>query len=235
MGITPDALARARTGLKSTSRDQALVDRFIAIRNYNVARGTADARATLTAEEIQVLQSLIVRSSPAIQVMPKVVASTFGGGTRAEMVFRTAFKSKVPAGPPYRVIRFVRAAQVNRVIRYNKEEYTVPGYVCYRPASQVQSKTAPDPQTVHAALTRCFSMSKWSFDGPRQEFEGGRLMNEDTPGTQSSDLPYGIMADFLIVLYDENARTVLEAGRAAGWLCVWQGWPQITPTFVRTR
>ena len=60
-------------------------------------------------------------------------------------------------------------------------------------------------------------------------------MNLDTPGTMSSDLPYAIMADFLIALYDQDARRILEVGRAAGWLCVWQGWPRTAPTFVRTR
>ncbi len=234
MAITPNALAQARMQLKPVSRDQALVDKFIAIRNYNVPRGTADARATLTADEIEVLQSLIARSSPAVQVTANVAPSGFGGGTRAEMVFRTSFKSRVQPGPPYRVIRFVRAAQVNRLFGSNKEEFTVPGYVCYTTLSQIKGN-APDSQALHASLTKCFSMSKWSFDGPRREFEGGGMTNKDTPGTMSSDLPYGIMADFLIILYDENAKKIFEVGRAAGWLCVWSGWPQTAPTFVRTR
>ena len=51
----------------------------------------------------------------------------------------------------------------------------------------------------------------------------------------------GIMADFLIALYDQDARKILEVGRAAGWLCVWQPdmsgpTPRaIAPTFLRTR
>lgn len=231
MALTPDLLRQVR--LKSTSRDQALADKFIAIRNYNVPRNRPDARATITGEDIQALQSLIARSSPTILVTSHVAASPFGG-TRAEMVFRTTFKSRVQPTPPYRVIRFVRAAQVNHLIRRNKEEHTVPGYVCYETVSQ-QVAPALDPQAVHVSLTKCFSMAKWSFDGPRQEFENGQLSNEDTPGTMASDLPYGIMADFLIALYDENARKILEVGRAAGWLCVWPGWPRTAPTFVRTR
>jgi hypothetical protein len=234
MAITPDALAQARMQLKSAFRDQALVDKFIAIRGYNLNRSSADVRATLNHGEIQVLQSLIARSSPLIQVTTNIVDSLFGGGTRAEMVFRTTFRSRVQPVLPYRVIRFVRAAQFNRAIGFNKEEYTVPGYVCYRTLSQ-RRDVAPDPQTIHASLMKCFTMSKWSFDGPAREFEGGVMTNIDTPGTMSSDLPYGIMADFLIALYDQNARKILEVGRAAGWLCVWKGWPQTAPTFVRTR
>ena len=232
MALTPDLLSQVR--LKSTSRDQALDDKFIAIRNLNAQRALPDGRATLTDDEIQTLQTLIARSSPSVQVTTNIAKSIFGGGTRAEMVFRTTFKSRIQPGPPYRVIRFVRAAQVNYLLQRYKEEHTVPGYVCYQTVSQVVAPP-PDPRAVHASLTKCFSMSKWSYDGPRQEFEHGQLKNEDTPGTMSSDLPYGIMADFLIAVYDENARKILEVGRAAGWLCVWRGWPKTPPTFTRTR
>ena len=232
MAITPETLAQARMGLKSTSRDQALADKFIAIRGYNVRRSKADARATLTEGEITVLQSLIARSSPLVQVTTNVERSRFPpGGTRAEMVFKTTFRSRVQPAPPYRVIRFVRAAQVNRLFGSNKVAYTVPGYVCYQDLSNTKA-AAPDPRNLHASLMRGFTMSKWSFDGPRKEFEGGGMTNKDTPGTMYSDLPYGIMADFLIALYDEEKREILEVGRAAGWLGVWQDRKH---TFVRTR
>lgn len=234
MVITPEALAQARGQLLSVSKEQALVDKFTAIRGYNIQRSTTDPRATISDDEISVLLSLSARKSPAVQVTTNVARSPFGGGTRAEMVFRTAFNSRVPPTPPYRVIRFVKAAQVNRLFNHNKEEFTVPGYVCYQTFAQKRAP-APDAQSLHASLTRSFSMSKWSFDGPAQEFEGGGMVNVDTPGTMSSDLPYGIMADFLIVLYEQNKKQILEVGRAAGWLCVWQGWPGIPPTFVRTR
>jgi hypothetical protein len=58
------------------------------------------------------------------------------------------------------------------------------------------------------------------------------MTNKDTPGTMYSDLPYGIMADFLIALYDEEKREIFEVGRAAGWLGVWEDKKH---TFVRTR
>jgi hypothetical protein len=232
MAITADVLAQARARLKPAFRDQALVDRFTAIRGYNVRRATADARATLTDDEMNVMRSLIARSSPLVQVTSNVVASAIGGA-RAEMVFRTTFKSRVPPAPPYRVIRFVRAAQINRLFRRNQESCTVPGYVCYRRLAERRGN-APDPRTLHASLMRCFTSAKWSFDGPAREFEVGRMTNVDTPGTMYSEVPYAIMADFLIALYDEAERKIFEVGRAAGWLCVWDGWPGIAPTLVRT-
>jgi hypothetical protein len=215
-------LEQARQNLKGAFRDQPLVDKFTAIRNLTIPFGSPNVGGTLSAGDIQILKSLRARSSPNLQVTPRVQASTYGGGTRAEMIFTTRFKSRVNPGPPNRVIRFVRAAQVNRLMVWTKDEYTVPGYVHYDPGLQPKSKTDPTPKYIQDALVRAFGQAQWAFDGPREEFKGGALANEDTPGTMSSDLPYGITAEFLIALYDETARKILEVGHKQATLAVWK-------------
>jgi hypothetical protein len=155
-------------------------------------------------------------------VAPRKHASTFGGGFSVEMVFSTRFKAHVQPAPPIRVIRFVRAAQVNRNFTSTKEEYTVAGYVHYGLGLEKKSKAEPSREYVLTALKRCFLRAEWAFDGPREEFRRGNLANEDTPGTKSSDLPYGIAAEFLIVLYDEARKTIIEVGHVTGSYVAWK-------------
>ena len=215
-------LELARQNLKGAFRDQPLVDRLKAIRGGTFTFGSPNPAGTLDDGDIQLLKSLRLRSSPHVQVAPRIQASTYGGGTRAEMIFTTRFKALVNPGPPIRVIRFVRAAQVNRVMVWTKDEHTVPGYVHYKEGTQTKTKNAPTPKYIRDALVRGFAQAEWSFDGPREEFKGGVMANEDTPGVMSSDLPYGITAEFLIVLYDEVARKIIEVGYKMASLAVWK-------------
>jgi hypothetical protein len=137
------------------------------------------------------------------------------------MIFSTRFKARVNPGPPNRIIRFVRAAQVNCNFGYVKDEHTVAGYVHYERGIEKRIKS-PSPQYIQNALVRGFGEAEWSFDGPREEFKDGALANEDTPGTMSSELPYGITAEFLIALYDEQTRKVFEVGHRMASLAVWK-------------
>src|SRR5262245_26233111 len=228
-GVTPELLAAARGNLRSVHHD--LVDKFTAIRARNINFGSADAQGTIDDDDIRRLKAFSLVSSPDVQVTPAVARSNFGGGTMAEMVFRTTFRSAVAAARPYRVIRFVRAAQVNRNFNITKEQHTVPGYVHYDTGVEDRSPHSATQQYFRIALMRSFIKAKWSFDGPREEFRGGLLSNEDTPGTKSSDLPYAITADFLIVLYNETSKQLLEVGHAGASLGVWT--PQST-TFVQS-
>ena len=218
-GVTE--LERARQNLKSVSRDQPLVDKFIALRHLAIAFGGENAGGTLAEGDVQLLKSLRLRSSPSVQVTPRVQVSTYGGGTRVEMIFSTRFKARVHPGPPNRIIRFVRAAQVNCNFGYVKDEHTVAGYVHYERGIEKRIKS-PSPKYIQDALIRGFGEASWAFDGPREEFKDGAMANEDTPGTMSSDLPYGITAEFLIALYDERAKRVFEVGHKMASLAVWK-------------
>src|SRR5262249_43049243 len=152
--MSPELLASARRNLKPAYGD--LIDKFTAIRARNIVFGAVDPAATLNESDIQTLRSFAARSSPAVHVTPAVGASTFGGGTKADMVFRTTFRSSVTPGPPYRVIRFVRAAQVNRNFGITKEDYTVPGYVHYEKGLEDRSAQSATQQYVRIALMRSF-------------------------------------------------------------------------------
>jgi len=215
-------LKNARANLQSASRDTPLVEKFIAMRNFNIGFGAAHPGGTLDPADVVLLDSLCKRSSPDVQVTGRRHASTFGGGSSVEMVFKTRFKAHVTPAPPIRVIRFVRAAQVNRNFISTKEEYTVPGYVRYELGKERKTKADPTPDYVLTALKRSFLSAQWAFDGPREEFRHGSLNNEDTPGTKSSDLPYAIAAEFLIVLYDEAKKMILEVGHVTGSYVVWK-------------
>jgi hypothetical protein len=220
--MTPGALIAARRNLRGPIPD--LIDKFSAIRNGRIPMGGISALGTLDEPEIQRLKAFSVNLSPDVQVNSNVVNSMFGGAsTRAEMVFRTGFRSRVEAAPPNTVIRFVRAAQVNRNFGTTQEEHTVPGYVHYEKGLASRTVNSSTEVYVRAALMRSFNRARWSFDGPREPFVPGRgLANEDAPGTMSSDLPYAIKAEFLIVLYDAVDKRLLEVGHAAGWLGVWR-------------
>jgi len=212
-------LQNARLNLKGAFRDQALVDKFTAIRNGRLARCMRNNLGSLSDEDIEVLNSLCKRSSPYVDVAPHTEPSALGF-TTAEMVFRTRFKARVVPAPPIRVIRFVRAAQINYLFGSMKDEHTVPGYVTYEKG--IERPGRPSPRYVQNALNRELLRASWSYDGPAQEFLPGRFENEDTPGIKESALPYGITADFLIVLYDETARKILEVGRKMATMAVWK-------------
>lgn len=226
-------LQNARANLKAANRDQALVDRFTTIRGLQIVFGGENPAATLADAEVQLLKELRSRSSPVVTVAPQWSPSNYGGGTSAEMVFTTTFRARIQAGPPFRVIRFVRAAQVNRNMVWTKEEFTVPGYVHYETGANPMSKTRPSPGAIRDALVRSLGRARWSFDGPREEFRAGLLVNVDTPGTKSSDLPYGITAEFLIALYDENARRILEVGYSQGSYLLWPNGADKRSSFVQ--
>ncbi|HTW79590.1 MAG TPA: hypothetical protein VME23_08630 [Terracidiphilus sp.] len=212
-------LQNARLNLKGAFRDQPLVDKFITIRNTTFSRCLRNELGSLDASEMETLNSLCRRSSPFVQVAPKT-KDTALGFTTAEMVFRTRFKARVTPAPPIRVIRFVRAAQINFLFNSVKDEHTIPGYVTYEKG--IEKNVRPSPKYVRDALVREFNRASWSYDGPREEFIRGTFENEDTPGIKESALPYGIAADFLIVLYDEQARKILEVGRKMATMAVWK-------------
>lgn len=217
-----DQLLAGRQNLKNA--DESLVDRFIAIRNLNMVFGSPNQQAALSDSDVQRLKSITHRAKPSVRVSYSVGNSRFPpGGTQAEMIFDTTFASQVQGAPPIRVIRFVKAAQVNRNFGKTKSEHTVPGYVHYQSDGEVAAKQPNAPDDIRQKLQNSFALAQWSFDGPREEFRGGGgLTNQDTPGVKYSDLPYAMTAEFLIVLYHETAKRILEVGHSVGSLGVWK-------------
>ena len=225
--MNPDLLLHLRPALPN------LVDRFTLIRARRIGFGMPDPQGTLDQADLATLQALYPRLAPRVDITPVVGQSPIATTAHmAHMEFRTTFWSGVTPGPPFRVIRFVRAAQYNRNFQKAKVQSTVPGYVHYQTRSETTtSATGPDRATVRTALNGAFQVAAWSFDGPREEFSSGELVNVDTPGTRYTELPYAITADFLIVLYHEGMKRVLEVGHVGASLGVWG---QNDRTFVRS-
>lgn len=229
--------------LKSTfvallSETTQLAEKFTAIRNLKIVYGTSNPNATLTPGDVQALSHLALRSAPQVRVARNVTVSRFGG-VKAEMQFLTIFNSKVDPAPPCRVIRFVRAAQVYRDTRHvssqadaykmvavteTVDECTTPGYVHYGSVARSAAADSGSEVYFRGALMQRFQAAQWAFDGPAKEFEPHLgLKNLDKPGKDYTETPYAIAADFLIVLYDEDAKLVLEVGHNEASLAVWGG------------
>jgi hypothetical protein len=108
--------------------------------------------------------------------------------------------------------------------------YTNPGYVYYQKPGWVGEITKANVETTVAAD---FGSASWSFDGPSQEFRTIKVNNAnqkvrenyDCPGTECSDRPYAMKTEFLIVLYDENAKLVFEVGHQAATIELYKDSP----------
>jgi hypothetical protein len=219
-----DALKQEFVSLMSAGTQ--LVDTFTAIRGYNIDRNAADPRATLAPADVRTLLTLSSSiSAPLVVVTPNIgpgagVAAALNG-YKVDITFQTTFRSNVQAARPNRVIRFVRAAEVNNSFFGTEQKYTMPGYVYYAnhglPSSGAASRTRTYFRT---KLATCYSHAGWSFDGPHQEFVNG-LSNEDNPGTNYTVKPYAITAEFLTVLYNETAKLVYEVGHFAASYAAW--------------
>jgi hypothetical protein len=104
------------------------------------------------------------------------------------------------------------------------DESTTPGYVHYGSVARSSAQGSDSEDYFRDALMRRFQAAMWAFDGPSQEFAPQQgLKNIDKPGKDYTETPYAIAADFLIVLYDEEAKLVLEVGHNEASLAVWGG------------
>jgi hypothetical protein len=236
MAITPNDLKQAKDNLKSAFRDEALVEKFITIRNLKLIMSNPNGNGALTDNEVNNLQSLIARSSPLVQVFPpKINPSTFPPGAfKVELEVITRFKSKVLPVHPFHVIRFARAVQINYKFKTLKIEGTIPGYLSYKVYSE-ENRDPPNQESLTNLAKSYFHMSKWIFDGPIEEFKGS-LINIDMPGTTYSELPYSLKVNFLIALFDQDSKSILEAGRTDVHLCVWKKKSgEVQYSFIRTR
>jgi hypothetical protein len=158
----------------------------------------------------------------------------------AEMIFTTTFASPGDPAPPLRVIRFVRAAEVNRrndvTNRETTSRHTVPGYISYNFLPTRVPAVQGTADYCRQELRAEFSRAMWSYDGPAQEFATGSgiggqpKLNVDKPGTASTCFPYCMTAEFLIVLYNEQTKDILEVGYSAGSVGFWRA---DLKTFVR--
>jgi len=231
-----EQLQQARQGLRNT--DQPLVDKFINIRAQNLAFGVANPLATIADSDVQHLKSLAHRANPVVKISFSTAASTFpANGTQAHMVFDTKFYSQVQPVAPIAVIRFVKAAQVNTNFSKVKSEHTIPGYVHYQKTAEVPASRVNGNDAIKQLAQQEFMVASWSFDGPREQFrQGAGLTNRDEPGTKYTELPYALIAEFLIVLYDQQAKRILEVGHSVGALGVWAktGPATWTTTFDRS-
>jgi hypothetical protein len=223
--LSTDALKHEFVSLMSAGTQ--LVGTFTTIRGYNIARNAAHPGGTLAPADVRALLTLSSSiSAPLVVVTPNIgppagAAAALGNGSKVDITFRTTFRSNVQAAMPNRVIRFVRAAEVNNSFNGTEQKRTVPGYVHYvddGPPSRVPASRTSG--YFRQKLAASYLHANWSFDGPHQEFVNG-LSNEDNPGTNFTVKPYAITAEFLIVLYNETAKLVYEVGHSAASFAAW--------------